>query len=113
MPASFENEAERDAFLAQPRLAILMTNRPDQAPMGVPVWFEWTGNHVQMFSARGVPKLKRLQEDPRAMFRPAANPGQRLFIQRKTEPPWRNPIRVFKSDFASARRGRGRPRRRL
>ena len=67
MAQAFEDDAQRDAFLAEPRLAILMTNRPDQAPIGVPVWFEWTGSEVLMFSGRGVPKLKRLQDDPRAM----------------------------------------------
>ncbi len=67
MPQPFATDAERDAFLREPRLAILMTNRADDAPIGVPVWFEWTGSEVLMFSARGVPKLKRLQADPRIM----------------------------------------------
>ncbi len=67
MAQAFTNDADRDAFLAEPRLAILMTNRPDRAPIGVPVWFEWTGSEVLMFSAPGVPKIKRLQNDPRAM----------------------------------------------
>lgn len=64
MPAAFSTDVERDAFLAEPRLAILMTNRTGDAPVGVPVWFEWTGSEVLMFSARGVPKLQRIEADP-------------------------------------------------
>ena len=67
MPQAFESDEQRDAFLAEPRLAILMTNRAERAPMGVPVWFEWTGSEVLMFSGRGTRKLKRLKGDPRAM----------------------------------------------
>ena len=67
MPQVFTNDEERDAFLAEPRLAILMTNRAAQAPIGVPVWFEWTGSEVLMFSSRGVPKLKRIEADPKIM----------------------------------------------
>ena len=29
MPAKFQSDEERDAFLSEPRLAILMTNRAD------------------------------------------------------------------------------------
>jgi nitroimidazol reductase NimA-like FMN-containing flavoprotein (pyridoxamine 5'-phosphate oxidase superfamily) len=67
MPQAFATEAERDAFLTEPRLAILMTNRAGEAPVGVPVWFEWTGSEVLMFSARGVPKLERIEADPKVM----------------------------------------------
>ena len=67
MPQVFTTDAERDAFLSEPRLAILMTNRAGDAPLGVPVWFEWTGSDVLMFSARGVPKLKRIEADPKVM----------------------------------------------
>lgn len=67
MPQVFTTDAERDEFLSEPRLAILMTNRAGDAPLGVPVWFEWTGSDVLMFSARGVPKLKRIEADPKVM----------------------------------------------
>jgi len=67
MPQAFTTDAERDEFLSEPRLAILMTNRAGDAPLGVPVWFEWTGSDVLMFSARGVPKLKRIEADPKVM----------------------------------------------
>ena len=65
MPANFQSDEERDAFLAEPRLAILMTNRADNAPIGVPVWFEWSGSEVQMFAAKGTAKLRRIENDPR------------------------------------------------
>jgi PPOX class probable F420-dependent enzyme len=65
MPARFKDDTERDAFLVEPRLAILMTNRPDTSPMGVPVWFEWDGSVVRMFAAKGSAKLRRIEKDPR------------------------------------------------
>ena len=67
MAQAFRDEAERDAFLAEPRLAILISNRDRQAPIGVPVWFEWDGEQVLMFSAKGVAKIRRIEQDPRAM----------------------------------------------
>ena len=64
MPTPFSNDSERDAFLEEPRLAILMMNRARGAPIGVPVWFEWTGTEVLMFAATGTPKLRRIEKDP-------------------------------------------------
>lgn len=57
--------AERDAFLARTRLAILLTNRPDGTPDGIPVWFDWDGETVRFFSGAGAPKIERLSADPR------------------------------------------------
>ncbi|NKC01466.1 MAG: pyridoxamine 5'-phosphate oxidase family protein [Pseudomonadales bacterium] len=65
MAAYFKNEEERDAFLAEPRLAILMSNRKSGTPIGVPVWFEWDGTVVQIFAGKGTSKLQRIQNDPR------------------------------------------------
>jgi PPOX class probable F420-dependent enzyme len=59
-------EAERDAFLAEPRYGILSMLRQDGSPVAVPVWFEWDGKSVRMFSSRLSPKIERLQRDPRA-----------------------------------------------
>ena len=66
MPSPFATDAERDAFLAQPRQAILITHRKEKAPMGVPVWFEWTGEKVLMFADKNTAKVRRIQNDPRA-----------------------------------------------
>ena len=62
----FRNEAHRDEFLAKPRLAILITNDAPGAPIGVPVWFEWTGTKVQMFAGKETPKIDRIKRDARA-----------------------------------------------
>ncbi len=59
-------DAERDAFLAEPRYAILTTLRKDGSPVSVPVWFEWDDNVVRMFTHIVTAKLKRIQHDPRA-----------------------------------------------
>jgi general stress protein 26 len=68
MPA-FTDNAQRDAFLAKLRLAILMTNRlvaedEASAPIGVPVWFDWNGSTVEMFADVSSPKVKRIEHDP-------------------------------------------------
>ncbi len=62
----FRNEAHRDEFLAKPRLAILITNDAPGAPIGVPVWFEWTGTKVQMFAGKETPKIDRIKRDASA-----------------------------------------------
>ena len=62
----FRNEAHRDEFLAKRRLAILITNDVPGAPIGVPVWFEWTGTKVQMFAGEETPKIDRIKRDARA-----------------------------------------------
>ena len=64
MAQRFKTDDERDAFLSEPRLAILMTNRAEAAPMGIPVWFEWNGATVEIFAGKGTPKLARIEKDP-------------------------------------------------
>ena len=66
MAGPLANEARRDAFLAAPRLAVLMTNRNVPAPIGVPVWFEWNGSTVEMFADVTSPKMRRIARDPNA-----------------------------------------------
>jgi nitroimidazol reductase NimA-like FMN-containing flavoprotein (pyridoxamine 5'-phosphate oxidase superfamily) len=66
MPKPFADDAKRDAFLATPRLAILMYNRELAAPIGVPVWFEWNGSTVEMFADATTPKVAGLERDPNA-----------------------------------------------
>jgi PPOX class probable F420-dependent enzyme len=58
--------AERDAFLATPRLGILSTLRHDGSPVAVPVWFEWDGSAVRVFSSVTSGKVQRIERDPRA-----------------------------------------------
>jgi PPOX class probable F420-dependent enzyme len=64
MPAM--TPAERDAFLAKPRLGILSTLRNDGSPVAVPVWFEWDGATIRAFSSVTSGKAKRIERDPRA-----------------------------------------------
>ncbi len=59
-------DEERDRFLAEPRYGILTILRSDGSPIAVPVWFDWTGEVVRMFTSVVSPKIKRLQADPRA-----------------------------------------------
>ncbi len=66
MASSLDNPAARASFLATPRLAILVTHRKADAPIGIPVWFNWTGEQVQMFAAKDSPKVRRLRTNPHA-----------------------------------------------
>jgi PPOX class probable F420-dependent enzyme len=52
---------ERDAFLSAPRYAILTTLRGDGSPVSVPVWFDWDGRAVSMFTHIVTAKLRRIQ----------------------------------------------------
>ena len=66
MTNPFRDNSQREEFLTQPRLAILITNDDPGAPIGVPVWFEWTGTKVQMFAGKETPKIDRIKRDPNA-----------------------------------------------
>jgi PPOX class probable F420-dependent enzyme len=57
---------ERDRFLAEPRFGMLTMHREDGWPVAVPVWFEWDGETVRVFSSASAPKVRRLAADPRA-----------------------------------------------
>jgi PPOX class probable F420-dependent enzyme len=70
------NDAERDAFLATTRLAMLSTLKDDGAPITVPVWFEWDGETVRMFSGATASKVRRLQRDARASVLIPNSPGE-------------------------------------
>ena len=64
MAKRFETQQEVDSFLLEPRLAILMYQGSRAAPIGVPVWFDWDGQTIQMFAGRSSPKVKYLRHDP-------------------------------------------------
>lgn len=66
MSQRFQNPDDLNEFLAVPRLAILMYQRSEPSPAGVPVWFDWDGRTLRMFSGRGSPKVRYLQENPAA-----------------------------------------------
>ena len=64
MSKRFPNQDDIDAFLLEPRLAMLMYNGSRPGPTGVPVWFDWDETTVRMFAGRTSPKVTHLQNDP-------------------------------------------------
>jgi PPOX class probable F420-dependent enzyme len=58
--------AERETFLAVHRLGILTTLRADGSPAAVPVWFEWDGATVRLFTTVTSGKIARIARDARS-----------------------------------------------
>lgn len=58
-------EEVREKFLAATRLGILTTLTSDGAPISVPVWFDWDGHTLRIFTGVESPKVKRIQDDAR------------------------------------------------
>ena len=67
------SDADREAFLAVNRYGILSTLRRDGSPIAIPVWFDWDGSSVRMFTNVGSSKLRRLANDARASVLVANN----------------------------------------
>ena len=59
-------EDERETFLSETRLGMLTMLNEQGEPLAVPVWFEWDGSVVRMFSFKRAPKVRRLRANPRA-----------------------------------------------
>ena len=57
---------QRDAFLRETRIATLVTLNEDGSPNALPLWYDWDGERLRMFSMSGTGKLRRLARDPRA-----------------------------------------------
>ncbi len=70
------SRAEIDEFLSKPRIGVLCTNDLDGSPNGVPVWFEWGGEQVRMFSSASHRKIARIENDPRASLLVAREVGE-------------------------------------
>jgi PPOX class probable F420-dependent enzyme len=68
--------AEREAFLSVPRLGMLTTLAADGAPVTTPVWFEWDGHVVRVFSGASSAKVSRIERDPRASLLAANAVGE-------------------------------------
>ena len=60
------DESKREAFLSKTRLGILTILKEDGSPTAVPIWYDWDGTAVSIFTGKSSPKVKRLQRDPRA-----------------------------------------------
>jgi len=58
-------DAQRDAFLAEPRVAIFSSLNAEGAPVGIPIWFEWDGERARLFTSRSSAKIRRLRSDAR------------------------------------------------
>ena len=74
MPAM--SESRIDEFLRETRIGVLCTNDLDGSPNGVPVWFEWDGERIRMFSHASHKKIARLEHDPRASLLVAREVGE-------------------------------------
>ena len=59
-------KAQRDTFLRETRIATLVTLNEDGSPNALPLWYEWDGERLRMFSQSETGKLCRLERDPRA-----------------------------------------------
>jgi len=68
--------AEREAFLAKPRLGMLATLAADGAPVTVPVWFEWDGEAARVFTGAATGKARRIERDARASLLVPNNVGE-------------------------------------
>ena len=64
-------------LLDDPRIGILITNKQDGSPLGVPVWFDWDGEMVRCFAAKDSKKMKRIARNPRASLLVTNNIGER------------------------------------
>lgn len=58
------SDSERDAFLAQPHVAILATIGPNQYPHAVPVWYLYQEGEFTITMQRGSQKHLNLQRCP-------------------------------------------------
>jgi len=74
MPRMTHEQVE--TFLRQPRMANLITIRPDGSPTSQPLWFEWADGVARVFSGRATGKVRRLMRDNRAALSVAAGLGE-------------------------------------
>jgi len=77
MQISTLTEAERDAFLAETRVATLSYLTRSGAPFSVPVWFEWDGTCAHIFADDYSMKVRSLSRDPRACLLVPRPAGER------------------------------------
>jgi PPOX class probable F420-dependent enzyme len=68
-------DEQRDAFLREPRIAVLTTLSTDGSPTGIAIWFEWDGGRARMFTTRDSPKVRRIEADPRVSLTVAEPTG--------------------------------------
>lgn len=59
------NKDEVDRFLKETRIATLVTLNNDGSPNALPLWYEWDGSYLWMFTLEGTGKLRRIRRDNR------------------------------------------------
>ena len=64
---------EQDAFLKEIRIGFLSTLNANGSPNTMPLWYDWDGDKMRMFTSRDTGKVRRLARDPRACLS-VANP---------------------------------------
>jgi len=82
------SDAQRDAFLADARIAVLATSAADGPPTMVPVWFEWADGRARFFTGVTSPKMRRIARDPRVSLlvaNPAGQPEAWVLIEGAVE----------------------------
>ena len=57
---------QRDAFLREIRIGTLCTLNADGSPNALPLWYEWDGEKLRMFSMEDTGKVRRLRKAARA-----------------------------------------------
>jgi PPOX class probable F420-dependent enzyme len=67
--------AQLDRFLADARIATLVTLNADGSPTAVAIWFEWDGERARAFTRRDSPKVRRIRADPRVSLTVAEPTG--------------------------------------
>ena len=66
----------QDKFLSQAHYGILTTLKKDGSPISEPVWFDWDGKAVRIFTGVKSAKIKRIRRDARVTFLVANHPDE-------------------------------------
>ena len=59
-------KTEYDEFLKAVRIGTLCSLDADGSPNAMPLWYDWDGEKIRMFTSRDTGKIRRLAKDPRA-----------------------------------------------
>ena len=58
------SQEEREDFLGEPRIAHLVTLRPEGTPHAAPVWFLWDGGKAWVMADGGAIKVRNIKQNP-------------------------------------------------
>jgi len=71
-----KSKEQIDDFLRRIRIGLLGTLNIDGSPNVMPLWYDWDGEKIRMFSSVDTGKVKRLKNDPRASLTVADGVGE-------------------------------------